>query len=132
VNYAEEGNDTADHNAWTAYHAKKCIDSFVDSRECMVAKKTAMISGMKEKLTPEQWEEFQKKMRYAAHKNIGLDNFEETWRPDMDYTGYFKSFRAHMKEQIKLDEELQEAKDKGKIPEELWKFQPKKFAYKGE
>jgi hypothetical protein len=90
------------------------------------------MSGMKDKLTPEQWEEFQKKIRYAAHKNIGLDNFEETWRADMDYTGYFKAFRTHMKEQIKLDEELQEAKDMGRIPEELWKYQPKKFVYKGE
>jgi hypothetical protein len=132
VSYAEEGNDTEDHNAWTAYHAKKCIDSFVDSRECMVAKKTTMIRGMKEKLTPEQWEEFQKKIRYAAHKDIGLDNFEETWRPDMDYSGYFKAFKAHMKEQVSLDGELQKARDNGTIPEDLWKYQPKKFVYKGE
>ena len=117
---------------WTAHHAKKCVDPFVDARECMVEKKISVLRNLKEKFSESQWEEVEKKMRFMAHKNIGLDNFEETWRPDMDYTGYFKAFRAHMKETIKLDEELREIKAAGRIPEELWKYQPKKFVYKGD
>ena len=86
-----------------------------------------MVRQMKEKATPEQWELMEKRLRLAAHKKIGLDKFNEIWSPDLDYTAYFKAYRAHMENQFKLEEEFLSEIEGGSSPADPGKYLPKKF-----
>ena len=106
---------------------KKCLHPFIDARECQVEKKVNVVRDMKEKVTPEQWDLIQGRMRFAAHKKIGVDKWDEIWSPDLDYSGYFKAYRAYMENQFKLEEEYLKETAGGRDPVDPSKYLPKKF-----
>lgn len=107
---------------------KTCLHPYIDARECQVEKKVAVIRKMKEKLSDEQWERFQQRLRYAAHKSYGVDKFDKIWNPDLDYTGYFKAYREHMEKAFKLEEQFEKDKAEGKdVSSDRGKYVPKKF-----
>ncbi|CAB9514317.1 expressed unknown protein [Seminavis robusta] len=125
---------TINPNTWAAYHLRKCLHPYVDARECQVEKMAKVVKGMKEHVTEEQWAEAQQKMRFVAHKSIGTEKFDQTWKADMDYSGYFKAYRSYMEEQFKLEDELKVEianPANGGVPQEPYKFLPKPFVYKG-
>jgi len=92
-----------------------------------VEKKVAVVRQMKEKLTPEQWDQVQARLRYAAHKNHGVDKFDTLWNPDLDYTGYFKSYRENMENAFKLEEEFAKETAGGRDPSDPDKYLPQRF-----
>lgn len=127
ASYVEEGKSTTDASSWAYYHLKKCLHPYIDARECIVEKRLVVMRQMKDKCTPEQWEQLMKNMRARAHKRIGMDKWDEIWSPDLDYTSYFKAYREHMEEAFKLEQEfLEETKD-GYGPKDPSKYLPKKF-----
>ena len=81
---------------------------------------------MKAQLSDEQWDQFQKRMRYAAHKAYGVEKFDKIWNPDLDYTGYFKAYREHMETAFKAQAAMEKDEAAGKEVDP-GKYVPKKF-----
>jgi hypothetical protein len=122
-----EGKDVNEPKEWFQHHLKSCINPFIDARECQVDKKVEVVRKMKTILSDEQWEEFQKRMRYQAYVTRGVDKWDKLWNPDLDFTDYFKKYRAHMLNIQKLEEDLaKEIATTGDISDPN-KYMPKKF-----
>lgn len=91
------------------------MNIFVDTRECLVELQVAPIREMKEKLGEEKWIMVEKKLRYMAHKNMGLETFDSMWNSNLDYKEHFQKVRQelqklvdkHNEHERKLKEEKQ-------------------------
>ena len=109
---------------WFMHHMKRCLSPFIDARECQVEKKVEAIRQMKSFLSEEQWEEFQKRMRYQAYASQGTDESDKLWNPELDVADYFKEYRAHMESILKEEPTKEEAMENFAHPS---KYMPKKF-----
>ena len=127
ASYVEEGKDPKEPTDWAYYHLQKCLHPYIDARECVVEKKVAVVREMKEKMSPEQWDNVQKRLRFAAHKSFGVEKFDQVWNPDLDFKAYFQAFRDNAENGFKLEQEYIKETAGGRDPVDPGKYIPRKF-----
>ena len=89
----------------------------MDARECVFDTKVEVVRQVKKQLSEEDWEKVVENLKQSTiETNHGLDKWDKIWRDDLDYSGYFKNYRAQMVKAFELEAQMQkEMKETGEI-----------------